>query len=148
MTKNLEIYIIELPKCDRYKSKSKELNTWVKFIRKPEEIHMDDVNNNKALKKAKQVLEEISGDEKEKELAEKIEQYENTIKSNQDEIKNKENDASIMKNELNELQEQLKKLDSKNQELLNNINQKDEEVKQIQQNFDTKSMQFYMKLFH
>ncbi len=69
LTKNLEIYIIELPKCDRYKSKSKELNTWVKFIRKPEEIHMDDVNNNKALKKAKQVLEEISGDEKEKELA-------------------------------------------------------------------------------
>ncbi len=69
LTKNLEIYIIELPKCERYKSKSKELNTWVKFIRKPEEIDMEDMNNNKALKKAKEVLEEISGDEREKELA-------------------------------------------------------------------------------
>ncbi|MCI8961647.1 MAG: Rpn family recombination-promoting nuclease/putative transposase, partial [Clostridia bacterium] len=45
------------------------LNTWVKFIRKPEEIDMEDMNNNKALKKAKEVLEEISGDEREKELA-------------------------------------------------------------------------------
>ena len=67
--KKLEIYIIELPKCERYKSKSKDLNTWVKFIRKPEEIDMEDMNNNKALKKAKEVLEEISGDEREKELA-------------------------------------------------------------------------------
>ena len=56
LTKNLEIYIIELPKCERYK-------------RKPEEIDMEDMNNNKALKKAKEVLEEISGDEREKELA-------------------------------------------------------------------------------
>lgn len=68
LTKNLEIYIIELPKCERYTSKNKELNTWVKFIRKPEELDMSDMDN-EAVKKAKEVLDEISGDEREEELA-------------------------------------------------------------------------------
>ena len=69
LTKNLEICIIELPKYEKYISKNKDLNAWVKFIRKPEEINMEDINNNRALKKAKEVLEEISGDKREEELA-------------------------------------------------------------------------------
>ena len=69
LTKNLEICIIELPKYEKYISKNKDLNAWVKFIRKPEEINLEDINNNRALKKAKEVLEEISGDKREEELA-------------------------------------------------------------------------------
>ena len=68
LTRNLEIYIIELPKCEKYMSKNIELNTWVNFIRKPEDLDMEDVDN-EAVKKAKKVLEEISGDKKEQELA-------------------------------------------------------------------------------
>lgn len=69
LTKNLEICIIELPKYKKYKSKNQELSSWVKFITNPGGIAMDDIKNNEALKKAKEVLNEISEDEKERELA-------------------------------------------------------------------------------
>ncbi len=69
MTKNLEFYIIELPKYERYINENKELSKWVKSIRNPEEISMEDMNNNEALRKAKEELNKISDDEREEELA-------------------------------------------------------------------------------
>lgn len=69
LTTNLEFCIIELPKYDRYINEDKELSKWVKFIRNPEEISMEDMNNNESLKKAKEELNKISEDEREEELA-------------------------------------------------------------------------------
>lgn len=61
LTKDFEIYIIEL---EKYKnSKNKDLDTWIKFIKNPEEISMSDTENNKPLKKAKDILDEISDPE-------------------------------------------------------------------------------------
>ena len=51
----------------------KVLNTWVKFIKSPEVVDMKDAN--KAVKEAKQVLEEISQDEKERYRAELRDSY-------------------------------------------------------------------------
>jgi len=70
LTKNLEIYIIELPKYKKYAKEKTKLSTWVKFIESPEVIDMSDIENNEALEKAKKVLNEISEDEKEEYLAE------------------------------------------------------------------------------
>ncbi len=69
LTKNLEMCIIELPKYKKYASKNRELSTWVKFITSPGEISMEDMKDNEPLKKANKVLEEISDDEHEQELA-------------------------------------------------------------------------------
>ena len=68
LTKNFEIYIIELPKFEKYVNNS-ELSTWVKFIKNPEVIKMSEINNNEPLKKAQNVLNEISDNEMEEELA-------------------------------------------------------------------------------
>lgn len=68
MTRNLEIYIIELPKFKKYVNKS-ELSNWVKFIINPGEINMSETENNESLKKAQELLAQISADEKEQELA-------------------------------------------------------------------------------
>lgn len=68
LTKNLEIYIIELPKFEKYNNND-ELSAWVKFIIKPEEIDMNDVKENKSLKEAKKLLVKISGNKKEQKLA-------------------------------------------------------------------------------
>ena len=68
MTKNFEIYIIELPKFEKYSNES-ELSNWVKFIINPEVIKMSEVKKNESLKKAHEVLNEISDDEREEELA-------------------------------------------------------------------------------
>ena len=70
LTKNLEIYILELPKFEKYTNTNLNLNAWVKFITNPGGITMDDMENNKSLKEAKQVLQQISDDEKEQYLAE------------------------------------------------------------------------------
>lgn len=70
LTKNLEIYILELPKFEKYTNTNLKLNAWVKFITNPGGITMDDMENNKSLKEAKQVLQQISDDEKEQYLAE------------------------------------------------------------------------------
>ena len=69
----MEIYIIELPKFDRHqeKTKNENLDSWVKFIKNPEVVEM----SNKEIKKAKEILEEISQDEREIYLAELREKY-------------------------------------------------------------------------
>ena len=71
----MEIYIIELPKFEKYQEKTKNniLNSWVKFINNPEVKNMEE--NNKELKKAQKVLEEISQDEHERYLAELRQKY-------------------------------------------------------------------------
>lgn len=74
LTDVMEIYIIELPKFNKYKEKTNNniLNSWVKFMNEPGVENMED---NKALSKAKKVLEEISQDEHERYLAELREKY-------------------------------------------------------------------------
>ena len=73
LTDVMEIYIIELPKFEKYKEKAnKNLNSWVKFIENPEVV---DMKENKNISKAKKVLEEISQDEHERYLAELREKY-------------------------------------------------------------------------
>lgn len=71
----MEIYIIELPKFDKYKKEivNDDLNLWVKFINNPEVIDME--NANKEINEAKKVLEEISNDKRERYLAELREKY-------------------------------------------------------------------------
>lgn len=73
LTDVMEIYIIELPKFERYKEKAdNRLNSWVKFIESPEVVDMEE---NKEVSKAKKVLEEISQDERERYLAELRQKY-------------------------------------------------------------------------
>ena len=79
LTDALEIYIIELSKGkELMKNMSKEeqtknsLNTWLQFINNPEAI-VD--MENKEVKKAKEVLEEISKDEDERYKAELRQKY-------------------------------------------------------------------------
>ena len=68
-----KIYIIELPKFERYQEKTdKRLNSWVKFIENPEVV---DVKENEEVGKAKKVLEEISQDEHERYLTELRQKY-------------------------------------------------------------------------
>lgn len=69
----MEIYIIELPKFEKYKEKTdNKLNSWVSFIENPEVVNMKE---NKEIVKAKKVLEEISQDEHERYLAELRQKY-------------------------------------------------------------------------
>ena len=70
----MEIYIIELPKFNKYKEKTNNniLNSWVNFMN---ETVVENMEDNKALSKAKKVLEEISQDEHERYLAELREKY-------------------------------------------------------------------------
>ena len=73
LTDVMEIYIIELPKFEKYKEKTdNKLNSWVKFIENPEVV---DMKENKEVCKAKKVLEEISQDEHERYLAELRQKY-------------------------------------------------------------------------
>ena len=73
MTDVLEIYIIELPKFNKYKRiEYKKLNSWVKFLENPEVVDMEE---NSAISKAREVLEEISQDENERYLAELRKKY-------------------------------------------------------------------------
>ena len=74
LTDVMEFYIIELPKYEKYKDKTEneKLNKWIKFIKEPGGIEMGD---DKAIKKAKEVLEEISKDKRERYLAELREKY-------------------------------------------------------------------------
>ena len=75
LTDVLELYIIELPKFTRYRGNKKyiKLDEWIKFIENPGVIDME--STNKEVKKAKQVLEEISQDEHERYLTELREKY-------------------------------------------------------------------------
>lgn len=76
LTDVMDIYIIELPKFKKYKEKTgnKELNLWIKFIENPEVIDKMK-EENKEVQKAKEVLEEISNNEREAYLAELREKY-------------------------------------------------------------------------
>lgn len=73
LTDVMEIYIIELPKFKKYKHReSTVLNSWVNFINNPEVMDMEKTRKEtkEAIKKAKEILEEISQDKHERELAE------------------------------------------------------------------------------
>ena len=71
LTNDLEIYIIEARKAKKHNCKT-ELDKWLKFINNPKEnVDM----GNEEIKKAKEVLEEISQDENERYLAELREKY-------------------------------------------------------------------------
>ena len=73
LTDVMEIYIIELPKFERYQEKTdNRLNSWVKFIENPEEV---DMKENKEVGKAKKILEEISQNEHERYLTELRQKY-------------------------------------------------------------------------
>ena len=73
MTDVLDIYIIEIEKAKKFSSDSnKVLNSWLQFINNPEvRLNME----NEAIKKAKEVLESISQDDRERRLAELREKY-------------------------------------------------------------------------
>ena len=66
LTDAIEIYIIELPKINKYKENTK-LDIWVKFISDSGDVDMDKADE--PIKKAKEILEEISEDEYERYLA-------------------------------------------------------------------------------
>ena len=73
LTDALEIYIIETEKAKKYlTNEHTELISWLQFINNPEAI-VD--MENKEIKKAKKVLEEISQDEREQRLTELREKY-------------------------------------------------------------------------
>ena len=72
LTEVLELYIIDLSKVEKY-SENKLLDTWVKFISNSEDLNME--NADESIKKAKEVLEEISEDEHEQYLAHLREKY-------------------------------------------------------------------------
>ena len=76
LTDKLNICIIELPKFKKYAKKSQnvELNSWIKFMNNPKEMENME-NPNKQIEKAKEVLKEISQDEREIYLAELREKY-------------------------------------------------------------------------
>ena len=70
LTDDIQIYIMELLKFEKYK-KGQALDNWVKFILNPKVINM----SNKEIKKAKELLEEISKNDQERYLAELREKY-------------------------------------------------------------------------
>ena len=70
LTDAIEIIIIELTKFEKYKNDA-ALSSWVKFINNPKVIDM----NNEEIKKAKEVLDELSQDENARYLAELREKY-------------------------------------------------------------------------
>lgn len=72
LTNVFEIYIIEIEKY-KEKAEQEELDTWVKFLKNPEVITMNE--KNKSVEKAKKILEEISSDERERYLAELRQKY-------------------------------------------------------------------------
>ena len=85
LTDLMDIYIIELPKVEKYgnQEKYKNLNLWVKFLKNPEVFKMSEEERKdknlketiEAIEKSKVNLEKISEDEHEKELARLREKY-------------------------------------------------------------------------
>lgn len=74
LTDMIEIYIIELPKFEKYQEIcDSDLNVWLKFMNNPEVVNMED--SNLEVNKAKEVLEDISNDARERYLAELREKY-------------------------------------------------------------------------
>lgn len=86
LTDMLEIYIIELPKVnndsevgemERTDTNTEALRAWMNFLEDPSNVDLSNVDeeNAKAIKKAIEILEEISNDEHERYLAELREKY-------------------------------------------------------------------------
>ncbi|MBO5348496.1 MAG: Rpn family recombination-promoting nuclease/putative transposase [Clostridia bacterium] len=81
LTDVLEICIIELPKYNKYAHTKgfDNINLWIKFIKNPEVVMMENKNDNQetkqAINKAKEKLEQLSQTEHERELAELREKY-------------------------------------------------------------------------
>lgn len=75
LTEDLEIVIIELPKMKKYKLENKSLESWLKFIENPESLGGDILENNEALKKAKEEYDKIMADEHERTLIKLREKY-------------------------------------------------------------------------
>lgn len=73
LTKDLEFFIIELPKLRKNKTNTK-LDKWVNFIERPSQV---DIMNeeDEALKKAREILEDMSKDEHERYIASLREKY-------------------------------------------------------------------------
>lgn len=75
LTDTCEIHIIELPKLmeliknENLINQEKTLLEWTKFLLTPEELEVNALNNDEAIKKAKEELEEIQKDEHERYLA-------------------------------------------------------------------------------
>ena len=73
LTDRLELHRIELEKLERRNNKSKEeeeLLNWCKFIKFPEKVEESIIMKNEEIKKAKEQLDKISQDKKERRLAE------------------------------------------------------------------------------
>ena len=69
LTNVFELHIIELPKIKRLK-KEKNLEKWIKLLLNPDELGEFDMENDEAIKKAKEELDKLSQDEYEIRLAE------------------------------------------------------------------------------
>ena len=76
MTEVCEIHIIELPKLKELvkignlPEEEKELEKWTKFLLSPEELEVIDMENDEAIKKAKEEFDSLKQDGKEQYLAE------------------------------------------------------------------------------
>ncbi|MBQ8380048.1 MAG: Rpn family recombination-promoting nuclease/putative transposase [Clostridia bacterium] len=73
LTEKLEIHIIELEKLENIKTLNdteKKLLNWCKFIKNPVEVEDSIMSENEEIKKAKEELDKISQDDKERRLAE------------------------------------------------------------------------------
>lgn len=73
LTKDLEFFIIELPKLKENKTNTK-LDKWANFIERPSQVDIMD-ETDKAIKKARMLLEEMSNDEHERYIAGLREKY-------------------------------------------------------------------------
>lgn len=70
LTDKLEIIIIELEKLENKVKKDYELLNWCKFIKSPEKVGNSIMEKNENIRKAKEQLDEINSDERERRLAE------------------------------------------------------------------------------
>ena len=68
LTDKLEFYILELPKIKEESKINEKLNKWIKFIRSPEALKMEDLKD-KYIKKAMEELEKLGDSEEEQERA-------------------------------------------------------------------------------
>lgn len=71
LTKDLEFYILEMPKVTKYNGLNKTLINWVKFIKNPEVLTMEDYEENESLKKAKDALDDFNEEDEEDLMAAK-----------------------------------------------------------------------------
>ena len=108
LTDALELYIIELPKFDanNLNDNQKLLNSWITFIKNPKEVI--DMPNSK-VKKAQQVLEEISQVGRERYLAELRQKYIMDQTSMKNYAYNEGIEAGIKQNQIEIIKKMIKK---------------------------------------